>query len=139
MRVLLDTNILISYLLVRRDDSPIPAIIEAAVRGAYLLLLPQETVSELSQRVASKPYLRERIKNDELHQLLAILRPLSEVIPRIARFPAITRDAKDDYLLAYAVVGQADYLVTGDRDLLVLEEVQGVRIVTPRVFLSALE
>ena len=52
--------------------------------------------------------------------------------------PSVTRDRKDDYLLAYAVVGRADYLVTGDRDLLVLGEVEGVRIVSPAGFVGAL-
>jgi predicted nucleic acid-binding protein len=42
-------------------------------------------------------------------------------------------------LLAYAVVGEADYLVTGDDDLLVLGEVAGVKIVTPRQFLTVLD
>ena len=45
-----------------------------------------------------------------------------------------TRDRKDDYLLACAVVGQAEYLVTGDNDLLVLDGIEGIRIVTARKF-----
>jgi predicted nucleic acid-binding protein len=46
----------------------------------------------------------------------------------------VTRDIKDDYLLAYALVGRADYLVTGGEDLLVLGDVEGVKIVRPAEF-----
>ena len=52
--------------------------------------------------------------------------------------PAVTRDPKDDYLLAHAVLGAADYLVSGDQDLLVLERLEGVKIVTPREFLAVM-
>jgi putative PIN family toxin of toxin-antitoxin system len=65
---------------------------------------------------------------------------LSETIPTIKEeIPAVTRDPKDDYLLAYALVGEADYLVTGDKDLLVLKQVDTVKIVTSREFLSILK
>lgn len=50
----------------------------------------------------------------------------------------MTRDPKDDYLIAYAVIGEADYLVTGDKDLLVLEQIAGVTIVTPARFADLL-
>ncbi|HRO24267.1 MAG TPA: putative toxin-antitoxin system toxin component, PIN family, partial [Promineifilum sp.] len=67
------------------------------------------------------------------------LRTVAEEIPRIEQtIPAIARDAKDDYLLAYAVVEQADYLVTGDKDLLVLEEIARVKIVSTVAFADLL-
>lgn len=56
----------------------------------------------------------------------------------IIQIPRITRDLKDDYLLAYAVVGEADYLVTGDKDLLVLEKIGEVAIVSPADFAKLL-
>ena len=66
---------------------------------------------------------------------------IAELIPPISSggssktvLPVVTRDAKDDYLLAYALVGQADYLVTGDEDLLVLQEIEGLKIVNPTQF-----
>jgi predicted nucleic acid-binding protein len=52
--------------------------------------------------------------------------------------PEISRDPQDDYLLALAVVHEADYLVTRDRDLLDLGEVVGVKIVDPVTFLALL-
>ena len=48
--------------------------------------------------------------------------------------PKICRDADDDFILAAAVKAGCDYLVTGDKDLLVLKKVSGLNIVTPREF-----
>jgi uncharacterized protein len=68
-----------------------------------------------------------------------VLLAVGEVIQPIEQsIPAVTRDRKDDYLLAYAVVGAADYLVTGDEDLLVLKHVGRLRIVSPPAFAGIL-
>lgn len=48
----------------------------------------------------------------------------------------VCRDPKDDKLLELAVSGNADFLVTGDKDLLVLNPFRGVEIITPREFLD---
>jgi predicted nucleic acid-binding protein len=52
--------------------------------------------------------------------------------------PGVTRDPKDDPLVACAVEGAADYLVSGDRDLLDLGETENIRMVTPREFVEIL-
>ncbi len=139
MRVLLDANLFVSYLLAPERESPSAQIIHAALLGTFTLLLPEALLDELVRAVARKPYLRERIRPEEMAQLADILKSVAEVIPRITEpIPAVTRDPKDDYLIAYALVGAADYLVTGDKDLLVLEQVGDLRIVTPRLFLAVL-
>ncbi len=138
MRALLDANVLISYLLAPAD-SPVVGVVEAGAAGAYTLLLPEGLAHELATRVRGKPWLAERIAPEEAAALLGALDEVAEALPAIrSEIPAVTRDPKDDYLLAYALVGAADYLVTGDRDLLVLGEVAGVRIVTPREFAGLL-
>ncbi|MFO7919083.1 MAG: putative toxin-antitoxin system toxin component, PIN family [Anaerolineae bacterium] len=133
MRVLLDTNVLISHLLSPQRESPVNHILEAAFLGKIDLLFPEEIFAELRQKMPQKPYLAERISPQQVEDLIAILAEISEGIPTITiEIPAVTRDPKDDYLIAYALVGRADYLVTGDADLLILEKVEDVEIVTPR-------
>ena len=74
--------------------------------------------------------LKNKIKKEELEEFVRILLKTGEVIPAIKEeIPAVTRDPKDDYLLAYALVGEIDFLVSGDKDLLVLKKVGGVRMV----------
>ncbi len=139
MRVLLDANLFVSYLLHPDQESPSAQIIRAAIQGEFTLLLPEALLDELVRAIDRKPYLRERIRPEEMAQLADIIKGVAEVIPRITEpIPAVTRDPKDDYLITYALVGEADYLVTGDKDLLVLEEVGTLRILTPRAFLGML-
>ncbi len=137
MRVLLDANIFISFLLHPQRQSPSARLIRAALIGRYTLLLPEAMLVEFRDRVRSKPYLAGRIDPADLDDLAAILLIAAEVVPAIAApIPAITRDPKDDCLLAYAVVGEADFLVTGDEDLLALGQVGTMQIMTPRAFLE---
>lgn len=143
IRALFDTNIFISYLLPSKAGGAIEQILEAAFDKAFTLLIAEEVVGEFSAKVASKAYLRERISKEAADVLMEVVMVVAEVIPGISTgtgaspasgFPRVTRDAKDDYLLAYALLGRADYLVTGDDDLLVLGEIEGVKIVPPIEF-----
>lgn len=134
MRVLIDTNVFISYLLNPQSAGVIPEIFTAMSQEAFTLLLPEALLEEIVVTVSNKPKLAERIPRQELQAFVTALHELGEIIPRIKDpIPAATRDPKDDFLLAYALVGAADCLVTGDKDLLVLE-IQGLEILAPRQF-----
>lgn len=64
---------------------------------------------------------------------MALLAQSGERVATIAEpIPVATRGRNDDYLLAYALLGASDYLVTGDRDWLILnEQIAGLTILTP--------
>lgn len=134
LRVVLDINILIRYLLARDADSPIRRIVECALERHFHLLLPAETLVELLARATAKPFLRERISRRDTDALVGALRETALVVSSLDHFPTVSRDADDDYLLAQAIIGRADFIVTGDRDLLVLGHIEGIPIVTPRRF-----
>ena len=139
MRILLDSNLLISFLLKPQADSAVVQVISAVVAGRCELLLPRELIDEVRQVAQSRKHLRTRISLDDFDELLDLLSPQAVAAPPIpGELPALTRDPKDDYLLACAVIGQADYLITGDADLLVLDEVEGVKIVSARQFWEVL-
>lgn len=69
---------------------------------------------------------------------MKILIDANILLPRITQsLPRITKDPTDDYLIAYAVLHQADYLLTGDKKhLLPLGQIGAVKIVTPAQFLQ---
>ena len=84
-------------------------------------------------------HLSKRISPEELANFVELARQVGEVIAEIKKEnPAVTRDPKDHYLLAYAVVGDADHLVTGDMNLLLLESVSSLKMIKPADFVALL-
>lgn len=140
MRVLADTNVLISFLLSPGEGGAIRAIFRAFVNDQFMLLLPERLLDELIASVQNKPRLAKRISAEQLSRFTALLVESAEQIAEIEHpIPAVVRDPDDDYVLAYALVGAADYLVTGDRDLLVLNDrIAGLTILTPAQFAALL-
>lgn len=128
MRLVLDTNILLSALLTR--GTPPDLLYQAWRQGDFELVSSAAQIEEVT-RVLDYPHLRERVRSAEVAILvdgLKTLTTLAEYLPDIQ----VSRDADDDKILATALAGQADYLVSGDKDLLCLPETCGVKIVTPR-------
>ena len=138
MRVLLDTNILVSYLL--RPAGTIQLVVDAGLAGAYQLLIPEALLDELAVTILAKEQLRSRIPEDTLHAFIAELKRVGiEIHLQTFEIPTITRDPKDDYLIAYAVQGEADILISGDQDLLILGQAGKLSFLSPADFIKFLE
>ena len=131
MRVVLDTNILISALLVQVGHPA--AIYRSWQEGHFTLLTCAEQLDEL-RATLRKPVIAARIKPYKAARLVNDLKELAETIdtlPRVRRSP----DPTDDFLLALSEAGRADYLVTGDKSgLLSLARHAGTRIVSASEF-----
>ena len=113
MRVLIDTNVLVSYLVQPGREGAVGTVIHAALEGQFILLMPEALLNELMVTVRDKPRLAKRIPFQELETFATLLAQFGERVAKIAEpFPAVTRDRNDDYLLAYAQVGAADYSTT---------------------------
>jgi uncharacterized protein len=139
MRVILDTNIIISALVSPSENSPASQIVQAFFWQKFVLLLPEELLAEFVRTVIEKRRLRKRVTVRHIETLVQLLTSGGEIIPPISeKIPAVTRDPKDDYLPAYALSGKAHYLVTGDQDLLQLKQIGPVKIISPREFISTL-
>jgi uncharacterized protein len=139
MRVILDVNVFVSYLLTPDPARTITRVVEACLAAAIELIVPSPLLTELSVSVHGSDYLRQRISAGELDNLIARLRIIGETPPEIEdELQSYTRDPEDDYLVAYGLVSDVDYLVTGDPDLLVLGQVSNLRIVEPRRFVAIL-
>lgn len=138
MRVLFDTNILVSYLL--RPRGPIQMIVNAAISGAYELLMPKSLLIELAVTISAREELAERIPAELLAEFFEDLETVATVIPPIMEeLIAVTRGPKDDYLIVYAIAGEADVLVSKDRDLLVLGQTGNLSFLSPADFAHFLE
>ncbi len=133
MRLVVDTNVLISALLV---DSSLPAHLLVLWReGSFDLLTATEQLDELV-RVTRYPKIRERLTPALAGRLINELRQLAIMVQGLPDV-AVCADPFDNDLLAMAAAGRADFLITGDkRDLLGLAVHEGTRIMTVRDFLA---
>ena len=131
-RVAVDTGVLISHLLL--PDSTPGQVVRRAVNEAQLLASDDtlEELAEVLSRSKFDPYLTIGERQEFLRLLLRIV----ERVPIIQSVQAC-RDPGDDKFLELAVNGQADVLVTGDKDLLDLDPFRGIPVLTPRAFLTA--
>ena len=136
MRVVLDTNILISALLVQ--SGPPGTIFRTWIEGGFTLLICQAQLDEMRETLR-KPSIAARIRPHDAGRLMNDLKHFGENVdplPTVERSP----DPTDDFLLAAAEAGHADYLVTGDKSgLLDLQKHEGTRIITAKTFASLFE
>lgn len=141
MRVLLDTDIFISYLLRRELATGPVAVILAAIFGErFTILIADALLKEIETVCADGPQLNRRIQPEDTLELINLLKRIGDRVemPDSAT-PRIVRDPKDDYLIVLASLGNADVLVTGDRDLLELELPLPFRIMSLSTFLTEIE
>ena len=135
MRVILDTNILLSALL--SPLGPPAKLLTAWERGTFTLVACDELIAEF-RGVARRPFFRERLRASATELLAAGLRDFSFYCGDLAPGP-IAADPKDSYLLAMAEAGRADFLVTGDKELLALKDHRTTRIITPAAMVELLD
>jgi uncharacterized protein len=132
-RVVLDTNVYISIFTSPKGE--LGAIWEHALKGTYTLLISPTIVAELANVLRDKfmwpePEIRARVKR--FARIADIIIP--DIVPNV-----VENDPADDHILACAVSGKADVIVSGDkRHLLPLKEYEGIPIVRPADFLRML-
>ena len=131
MRVVIDTNILVSALIAPAGKPA--AIVDAWLDGKFALLTCATHVDELRSTLR-KPRIAELIKPYQASRLVNQVKKLAENVdplPRVER----SSDPTDDFLLAMSEGGKADYLVTGDKSgLLALGRHKATRIVSAKEF-----
>jgi putative PIN family toxin of toxin-antitoxin system len=128
MKVVFDTNVLVSAFV---TEGICAKLVGRARRRQFQLItcpfILKEFEGVLSNKIsATKTETRQalRILSEAISALVQPEQPVS----------GICRDPDDDPILSCAIAASADYLVTGDDDLLALREFRGIRIVTPRDF-----
>ena len=133
--VVIDTNVWISGVFFRRG---IPAsILRAWWDSRFEIVATAETLAELELK------LREKASNfgtDSalVEEWIAYVKTFVRITPVTKIVSGIYRDPNDDKFLA-ALIGRAEYIVSGDHDLQVLGEYQNVQVLSPRAFAELLE
>jgi uncharacterized protein len=133
VKVIFDTNIWISFLIGKRLQfiKDLITTQELIVVISNLLLVELKTVTE-------RPKLKKYFPEDKVQNLIDFLLTIGEKHdPEVKNF--ISRDLKDNFLLDLADTSKAHYLVTGDKDLLVLNPFKTTQIISPIEFESELK
>lgn len=136
MRIVLDTGVLIAALITKH--TPPDRIYQAWRKKRFELITSEWQLAEF-RRVSRYPKLRRYLKPSEAGNMINGLRYQAVVLSELPTLE-ISPDPNDNPVLAMAVAGAANYLVSGDKqDLLALKRVEKTRIVTARQLLNRLE
>lgn len=131
IRVVLDTNVLVSALLFRGELSKIHSLWK---KGIIVPLITTSTFKEL-QNVLAYPKFALTVR-----EIKAILEeeilPYFDIVEPAEETTGITRDPDDDKFLSCAVSGKAECIVSGDRDLLDLNKYRSIIIISPSKFIQ---
>lgn len=138
LRVVIDTNVLVSGLFGIKN-SPSSQILQAILAQKIILVTTPPILDEVGEVISRKRIAKlTKMNEEEQKKFIEELIKRSDVTAGKQLSKIVGRDVKDNKFLACACEARADYLITGDDDLLVLKEYEGIKIVKPREFVDLL-
>lgn len=129
-RVIIDTNLWIRF-LISRDYSVIDRLL---LEEEIQLIFSDELLGEFIE-VAQRPKFRRFFPLEELSELVEMIEEVAEFVDVTTDDITLCQDGKDNFLLCLARDASADYLITEDNDLLVLNPFEGIQIIMMKDFL----
>jgi uncharacterized protein len=130
LKLIIDTNLWVSFIISNKQSLLDPFLFNEEAR----LLFSTELITEIQETI-KKPRLKKYFGTNALEEMLSTFEPFIDLI-QVESLITVCRDPKDNFLLALAKDGKADYLLTGDKDLLVLAKFGKTKIVTITAFID---
>jgi putative PIN family toxin of toxin-antitoxin system len=124
IRIILDTNLWISFLISKRLKK-----IDTLFNSENITLIFSQNLLEEFIEVAQRPKFKKYFSETDIEKLLDLFDVYGELVTVISTVD-ICRDAKDNFLLALAKDGKANFLITGDDDLLIIKQFENTEILT---------
>ena len=137
VRVTVDANLLVSGALRLRPDAAPVRLIDTWRADGFTLLLSDPLLAEVA-RTLTKSYFTQRLPAAEREAFLALLRRRALITPLTVPVTGIATHPEDDLVLATALSGNAQFVVTGDYKLVSLKTYEGVLLVSVHEFLATL-
>jgi putative PIN family toxin of toxin-antitoxin system len=134
MKIIVDTNLWISFLIGKRLS-----VLKSLLTNSDLRLFVCDKLLEEIQHISSKQKIRKYVSENDIKDTLVIIDKFCEFAVIQQEVVSPIRDVKDLYLLSLADTVQADYIVTGDKDLLVLQAHNQTKIVTYNDFANIID
>ncbi len=128
IKVIFDTNVWISFLIGKR----LASIKEYIISGQITIIIAPQLLIEIKE-VTGREKLKKYFPKESVDELIELLETIGELI-EIEPVHFINRDPKDNFLLDLIDFSKADYLVTGDKDLLEHNPFKTAIIITPANF-----
>lgn len=122
-KVIIDTNIWVSYLI----GFQLGGLTELLSTRQIELVLTEQLLTEIKE-VTARNKFRKYFREEQVDELLKLMEILGTNYV-VTEYPNLCRDAKDNFLLGLIRVSQANFLVTGDQDLLELNPFEGTEII----------
>lgn len=129
-KVILDTNLWISFLISKKTN-PLEKLIGS---GKIRLIFSNELVEEFVE-VVTRPKFKKYFSSKDIEKILSYFSYFGLLV-EVNTQVEICRDLKDNFLLNLAIDSEADYLITGDQDLLVLKKIRKTKILTLSNFIE---
>jgi putative PIN family toxin of toxin-antitoxin system len=136
IRAVLDANVFVSGF--PAHGVPVADLVDRWRAGAFQLVVSEHILDAIA-RAWAKPYWHARLSQQQVDRALAVLRAEAEIVELTVAVQGVASHPEDDFVLATALSGAVDYVITGDKRLQRLGSYEGVTIVDPRTFLTILD
>ena len=130
MKVVLDTNVIVAAFATRG----LCAEIFEVCLLEHIIVLSEFILSEVEDKLINKIHLPRKI----VSEIIGYLKRHAEIVSPVEVEAKVCRDKSDVTIIGTALSGNARFIITGDRDLLILKKYRDVEIITPRQFWSML-
>jgi hypothetical protein len=127
-RIIIDTNVWISFLIGKELQNLKGLIVNDKIK----IISTDQLINEI-KLVTSRDKLKKYFNQDKVTDLISLLDILTHKV-KLKKIDKICRDPKDDFLLALSKESKANYLITGDKDLLDIKVYVRTKIVTVKQF-----
>jgi len=131
VRAVIDTNVLVSAFI--HDGKPRKLILDLLNR--HTVILSRKMLAELADVAGRDKF---HVTDSQVERFLSIMVKMAKIVPDNALFKEVASDPDDDVVLNAAYTGKADYIVTGDKHLLTLNNFKKTKIVTVNQMLEIL-
>ncbi len=134
---MIDTNILVRALI--KPKGTVGPILGRLVDGDYEIIISEPLLSELVD-VLNRPRIKDKYGLDfeDIEKVIALLLLRGQTVTPVERID-VCRDPKDNMFLEAALTAEADVIVSGDEDLLVLDSFRSIPVVGPAPFLQMID
>jgi uncharacterized protein len=130
MKIVIDSNIFVSSFFWGGYPRE---VFERIINGLDELYITDEIIREITSVMNSKKF---NVNSIEIEDYVKIIERYSKKVVLKSVPKSISRDKKDDKILQCGLDGNVDYIVTGDKDLLVLKEYETIKIIKPKDYLE---